>query len=300
MKQGVRVVIEDAKALAGIQEKEKDLMKEQIELILKAGANVVLTTKGIDDMALKYFVEAGVIAVRRVLKSDLRRIAKATGATLLLTLADLEGNLAFDSSMLGTADQVSQERFSDEELIIIRGTKFSKSSSVILRGPSPLMLDEMERAFHDCLCVVKRTLESNQVVPGGGATEAALSIYLENFATTLGSREQLAIVQFAEAMLVIPKTLAQNAALDCIDMIAKLQAHHAASQNDPSKKHFAQYGLDLQGGTIRDNVKAGVLEPAMIKIKAIQFATEAAISILRIDDVIKLDPKQEPEDHHDH
>ena len=116
-------------------------------------------------------------------------------------------------------------------------------------------------------------------------------------------------------MLVIPKTLAQNAALDCIDMIAKLQAHHAASQNDPSKKHFAQYaqhsscryalssfryGLDLQGGTIRDNVKAGVLEPAMIKIKAIQFATEAAISILRIDDVIKLDPKQEPEDHHDH
>ncbi len=146
---------------------------------------MVLTTKGIDDLCLKEFVEAGAIAVRRCRKEDLRRIAKATGGTLVSSLANLEGEESFEPSYLGIADEVSQERISDDELILIKGTKVVSSSSIVLRGANDYMLDEMERALHDTLSIIKRTLESGSVVPGGGAVESALSIYLENFATTL-------------------------------------------------------------------------------------------------------------------
>jgi len=214
----------------------------------------------------------------------------------MLTLADLEGGESFDAALLGQAEEVAQERVADEELILIKGCKTSKTSSIILRGPSSFMLDEMERSLHDALCVIKRTLESKTVVPGGGAVEAALSIYLEDFATSLGSREQLAIAEFAEALLVIPKTLAVNAAQDSTDLVAKLRAYHNTAQTDDKKKEFSMCGLDLQNGKVRNNLKAGVLEPAMSKVKSMQFATEAAITILRIDDLITLNPRPEPED----
>ncbi|KAH7864491.1 hypothetical protein Vadar_030105 [Vaccinium darrowii] len=202
------------------------MTKERIEKLLKAGANVVLTTKGIDDMALKYFVEAGAIAVRRVQKEDIRHERKRL--------------------ILGHADEVVEERIADDDIILIKGTKTSSAVSLILRGANDSMLDEMERALHDSLSIVKRTLESNTVVVGGGAVEAALSVYLENLATTLGSREQLAIAEFAEAW----------------DWI---------SQRELS---------------------------AMSKVKILQFATEAAITILRIDDMIRLvkDESQNGED----
>lgn len=147
----------------------------------------MLTTKGIDDMCLKEFVEAGAMAVRRCRKEDLRRIAKATGGTLVSSLANLEGEESFEPSYLGTAEEVVQERISDDELILVKGTKVVSSSSIILRGANDYMLDEMERALHDVLSILKQTLESGAVVPGGGAVESALSIYLENFATTLVS-----------------------------------------------------------------------------------------------------------------
>ncbi|VEN33689.1 unnamed protein product [Callosobruchus maculatus] len=150
----------------------------------------------------------------------------------------------------------------------------------------------MERSVHDALCVVKRVLESKSVVTGGGSVEAALSIYLENFATTLSSREQLAIAEFARSLLVVPKTLAVNAALDATDLVAKLRAYQNSSQTKKDHAHLKYVGLDLLEGTVRDNKKAGVLEPTMSKIKSIKFATEAAITILRIDDMIKLDPEQ--------
>ena len=156
--------------------------------ILAAGANVILTTKGIDDLCLKEFVEAGAMAVRRCRKEDLRRIAKATGATLVASLANLEGEETFEASNLGQAEEVVQERISDDELILIKGTKEVNCSSIILRGANDYMLDEMERALHDTLSIIKRTLESGSVVPGGGAVETALSIYLENFAQTLVRR----------------------------------------------------------------------------------------------------------------
>lgn len=166
-----------------------------------------------------------------------------------------------------------------------------------MRGANDFFLDEIERSLHDSLCVIKRVLESNNVVAGGGAVEVALSIFLDDYARTLGSREQLAIAEFSEALLVIPKTLAINAAKDATDLIAKLRVFHNASQKseDEAKKELKYSGLDLVNGKVRNNLKAGVLEPAISKIKSLKFATEAAITILRIDDMIKLAPKEAEE-----
>ncbi|GAB2251670.1 hypothetical protein Droror1_Dr00004517 [Drosera rotundifolia] len=288
MQLGVQVLVNDPRELEKICQREADMTKERIDKLLKAGANVILTAKGIDDMALKYFVEAGAIAVRRVRKEDMRHIAKATGATLVSTFADMEGEETFESSFLGTADEVVEERVADDDVILIKGTKTSSAASLILRGANDFMLDEMERALHDALSIVKRTLESNTVVAGGGAVEAALSVYLEYLATTLGSREQLAIAEFAESLLIIPKVLAVNAAKDATELVAKLRAYHHTVQTKADKQHLSSMGLDLYKGTVWNNLEAGVIEPAMSKVKIIQFATEAAITILRIDDMIKL------------
>lgn len=288
MQMGVQVLVTDPKELEKIRQRELDITKERIEKMLKAGANVILTTKGIDDMALKYFVEAKAIALRRVSKEDMRHVAKATGATQIITFADMEGGETFDASLLGNAEEVTEERVSDDDVILIKGAKSSRAVSIVLRGANDYMLDEMERSIHDSLSIVKRTLESNAVVAGGGAVEAALSVYLENLATTLGSREQLAIAEFAEALLVIPKVLSVNAAKDSTELVAKLRAYHHNAQTKADKQHLAGTGLDLVKGVVRNNIEAGVIEPAMSKVKIIQFATEAAITILRIDDMIKL------------
>ncbi|XP_028404304.1 T-complex protein 1 subunit alpha-like [Dendronephthya gigantea] len=293
MQLGVSVVVEDPDKLEAIRKRESDITKERIEKILATGANVVLVSGGIDDLCLKYFVEAGAMAIRRCKKQDLKRIARATGATMVLTLTNLEGEESFDASMLGQAEEVTQERISDDELVLIKGPKARSAASIILRGANDFMLDEMERSLHDALCVVKRVLDSKKVVPGGGAVEAALSIYLENFATSLGSREQLAIAEFANSLLAIPKTLAVNAAKDSTELVAKLRAYHNTSQTNNDKVNFKWMGLDLVEGTIRDSKNAGVLEPVVCKVKSLKFATEAAITILRIDDMIKLDKKQE-------
>ncbi|KAJ9563691.1 LOW QUALITY PROTEIN: hypothetical protein OSB04_008851 [Centaurea solstitialis] len=292
MQLGVQVLVTDPRELEKIRQREADMTKERIEKLLKAGANVVLTTKGIDDMALKYFVEAGAIAVRRVRKEDLRHVAKATGATAVSTFADMEGEETFDSSFLGYADEVVEERIADDDVIMIKGTKTSSAVSLILRGANDYMLDEMDRALHDALCIVKRTLESNTVVAGGGAVEAALSVYLEYLATTLGSREQLAIAEFAES-LFLPSMLQRT------QLIAKLRAYHHTAQTKADKKHLSSMGLDLVKGTVRNNLEAGVIEPAMSKVKILQFATEAAITILRIDDMIRL-VKDESQDGQDY
>jgi T-complex protein 1 subunit alpha len=187
MKLGVQITVEDPQQLEKIREREAGIVLERVEMILKAGANVVFTTKGIDDLVLKLFVERGAMAVRRCKKEDLRRIAKATGASLISTLSDLTGEEKFDASNLGHAEEVVQERISDDECILVKGTKVHTSASIILRGPNDYQLDEMERSVHDSLSVVKRTLESGSIVPGGGAAETALHIYLEEFAVTVVS-----------------------------------------------------------------------------------------------------------------
>merc|ERR1711977_325049 len=230
MKLGVHITIDDPQQLEEIRKREAGIVMDRVEMILKSGANVVFTTKGIDDLCLKLFIEKGAMGVRRCKKEDLRRIAKATGATLISSLSDLNGDEKFDASSLGHAEEVSQERISDDECILVKGTKVHTSASIILRGSNDYQLDEMERSVHDSLCAVKRTLESGSIVPGGGAVETALHIYLEEFAGTVGSREQLAIGEFAQALLVIPKTLAVNAAKDSSELVAQLRSRHALSQ----------------------------------------------------------------------
>jgi len=294
MAMGVEVTVTDLAEIDNIRQREMDITKERIMKIIGAGANVILTTKGIDDLCLKYFVEAGCVAARRCGKEDLRRLAKATGGKVVTTMADMEGNESFDPAMLGTCESFREERVGDGEMLYACGCK-GGATTIVLRGANEYMLDEMDRSLHDALCVVKRMLESNTLVAGGGAVEAALSVKLEDFSHTIEGREQLAIQEFAEALLVIPKVLAVNAAKDATELVARLRATHAKSQtgggaSDPNLKY---YGLDLIGGEIRDNLKAGVVEPAISKIKSLRFATEAAITILRIDDRIILNADQQ-------
>ncbi|KAI9794391.1 MAG: T-complex protein 1 subunit alpha [Peltula sp. TS41687] len=315
MKLGVNITIDDPQQLEQIRQREAGMVLERVEMILKAGANVVFTTKGIDDLVLKLFVEKGAMAVRRCKKEDLRRIAKATGATLVSSLSDLNGDERFEASSLGHAEEVVQERISDDECILVKGTKVHTSASIILRGPNDYQLDEMERSVHDALSAVKRTLESGSIIPGGGAVETALHIHLEEFAGTMGSREQLAIGEFAQALLVVPKTLAVNAAKDSSELIAQLRSRHALSQRTQEgdakkesqkvlaqKKDYRNYGLDLLHGKVVDSIKMGVLEPSVSKVKQLKSAVEACIAIMRIDTIIKLDPERRGggEDEHDH
>ncbi|KAE8739692.1 hypothetical protein FOCC_FOCC014786 [Frankliniella occidentalis] len=266
-------MVTDPEKLEAIRDREADITKERVQKILAAGANVILCSGGIDDLCLKYFVEAGAMAVRRVKKSDLKRIAKATGAHFLTSLTNMDGEESFEASSVGEAAEVVQDMICDDELILIKGPKARTASSIILRGPNDFYCDEMERSIHDSLCVVKRVLESKAVVAGGGAVEAALSIYLENFATSLSSREQLAIAEFAKSLLVIPKTLSVNAAQDATDLVAKLRSYHNSSQTKVDHANLKWIGLDLTEGVVRDNRKA---------------TSEAASTILRIGGMMKL------------
>ncbi|XP_047531854.1 T-complex protein 1 subunit alpha [Vanessa atalanta] len=299
MKLGVQVLVSDPEKLEAIRARELDITKERLQKILATGVNVILCSGGIDDLCLKYFVEAGAMGVRRCKKADLKRIAKATGATFLTSLTNMDGEEVFEANMIGEAAEVVQEQICDDQLILIKGPSARTAASIILRGPTDAYCDEMERSAHDALCAVRRVLESGRLTPGGGAVEAALSIYLDNFATTLSSREQLAIAAFAQSLLVIPKTLAVNAARDATDLVAKLRAYHNSSQTKVEHANLKWVGLDLNEGVLRDNLAAGVLEPAISKIKSLKFATEAAITILRIDDMIKLDPEQKGKSYED-
>eukprot|EP00439_Symbiodinium_sp_Y106_P005143 s6049_g1.t1 len=282
MSMNVNIVIDDPEELerAGASCDVASLVKEKIQKILDTGVNAIFTTKGIDDFAMKYLVEAGVMGVRRVDKKDIKRIAKVTGAQVLLTLATVEGDEAFDASYAGSADEVINERVGDNDFVFIKGCKASKACSILLRGANEFMLEEASRSVHDALCAVSRTLESNAV----------------DHARTFDTYEQWAIAEFAEALLTIPKTLAINAALDAIDLLAALRVRHHASQqaSDPKKKDYKWYGLDLINGTVRNQVVNGVLEPMVSKLKSLKFATEAAITILRIDDLVRIAP--DPQD----
>jgi len=288
LKFGIQMIITDPNELEGMRQTEIEAVTKKCQLVIDSGANVVLTTGGIDDIAVQYFVERGIIAIRRIPKRKLRVIAKLTGGQLITNLSNMEGTDVLDASSLGSADKIETKRVGDRDVTFIMGCSSTAAQTILLRGPNYYMLDEIERSLHDSLCVVKRVLESKRVVPGGGAVEAALSVYLEHVAESMASREQLAIAEFAQALLIIPKTLALNGAFDATDLVAQLRGFHNAAQSDETRKKKYMYtGLNLENGRARDNLAAGVLEPSMSKIKAIKFATEAAVTILRIDDSIK-------------
>jgi len=296
---GTQIVIKDADKLEGVRDMEFEISRRHIELIIGAGANVVLTTGGIDDMAQKYLVEAGVFGVRRVEMDDLKRIAKLTKATIVTSMADMEGNESFDPANLGIAADVKEERIGEDHYVIISNGVGRSAGSILIRGPNTHVIGEVERSVHDALCAVSKTLESQAVVPGGGCVEVALSCYLEEYAKTISGKEQLAVAAFSKALLSIPKQLCLNSALDATELVAKLRAAHAQAQRKDTeqavKDDLRHYGLDLKGGCVRNNLKAGVLEPVVSKMKSLSFATEAAVTILRIDDNIVLNPEQKDE-----
>lgn len=205
----------------------------------------------------------------------------------------MDGEEEFDASSLGHCDLVEEERVGDNEFIFIRGAKEARASTLLLRGANDYMLEETERSIHDALMAVSKTAESNSVVPGAGACETALSLHLDEYSRTLDSKEQLAVSAFAEALMVIPTTLCMNAACDAIDMTSKLRVAHHSARNDPGKRDMKYTGLDLVKGGLRNSLSSGVLEPMVSKLKSLKFATEAAITIIRIDDLIKLDPEEQ-------
>jgi len=272
---GTSVLVEDPKNLEKIRQRECDILKERVQSIIAAGANVILTTGALDDIAAKYMVDKQVIGIRRVEKNDLKRIARATGATMVTTLARTDGTEGFEKEYLGTAAAVYEDAIGDNDHIFIQIDKNDKGSvaTLIVRGANEFMTEEMDRSIHDALCVLKRTFESGRVVAGGGAVEAALSVFLTKYSNTLSSSEQIPIVEYAESLLVIPKVLSLNAAQDATELVSKLKALHSAQQDEPENEKYKNVqfvGLDLINGKVRNNLKEGVLEPLVSKVKCIR------------------------------
>jgi len=253
-------------------DEEEHMVHTMVDKVVKSGATVLFCQKGIDDVAQHYLAKAGILAARRLKKSDIENLARATGAEIVNSID------AITSKDLGTAGLVEERKVSGDEMIYVSKCKDPKAVSLIVRGGTEHVVDELERAIHDALMVVSVVVEGKKIVAGGGAPETELSLQLRRYAAQQGGRAQLAIEAFAAALEVIPKSLAENAGLDPIDMLVAIRAAHEAG-----KKNF---GLDVYQAKPVDMLKAGVVEPLRVKTQAISSAAEAAVMILRIDDVI--------------
>jgi thermosome len=258
--------------LQAFLDEEERMVHAMVDTVIKSKANVLFCQKGIDDIAQHYLVKAGVLAVRRVKKSDIENLARATGANLISSID------AVTAKDLGSAGLVEEKTVSGDQMIYVSKCKNPKAVSIIVRGGTVHVVDELERAIHDALMVVGVVVEGKKIVAGGGAPETELSLRLREYAASVGGRGQLAIEAFASALEIIPRTLAENAGLDAIDMLVAIRAAHEAG-----KKNF---GLDVEAGKPADMLKAGVVEPLRVKTQAISSAAEAAVMILRIDDII--------------
>jgi thermosome len=254
-------------------DEEEHMIRRMVEKITNSGANVLICQKGIDDLAQHFLSKAGIMAVRRVKKSDIEKLAKATGGMIFTNLDDVT------TEKLGYAGLVEERKIMNDSWIFIEKCKDPKSVVVLIRGGTELIVDEVDRAVHDALCVIRDVVEDQKIVGGGGAPELETAIQLRKYAQTLGGREQLAVEVFADCLDIVPKTLAENAGLDQIEILMKLRASHQAGNK------FAAIDLDT-GEIIKDMMTAGVVEPTAVKIQAIKSSTEAASMILRIDDVI--------------
>jgi len=275
------IQITSPEQLKAFLDEEERILKEMVEKIKESGANVVFCQKGIDDLAQHYLAKAGILAVRRVKKSDMEKLSRATGAKIVTKIDSIS------AEDLGKAELVEERKVGDDRMVFVEGCENPKSVTILLQGGTEHVVDELERGMNDMLHVVANVLEEKKILPGGGAPEIELSLRLREFASTLSGREQLAAEAFAEAMEIIPKTLAENAGLDPIDAIVDLKAAH--ERGDKSA------GLNVFTGEVVDMVKEGVIEPLKVKIQAIRSATEAAVMILRIDDVIAAKKMSEEE-----
>ena len=254
-----------------IAEEEKTL-KDMVECVKKAGANVVFCQKGIDDLAQHYFAREGIYACRRVKKSDMERLGKSTGASIISKISEMT------AEDLGYADTVELKFVGDEQMTFINGCKNPKTVSVLVRGGTQHVADEVERSLVDAWSVVKVCLEDGMIVTGGGSAAMEIAMGVRDYAASVGGREQIAIEAVASAMEIIPTTLAENAGLDPINMVIEMRKQHKAG------KKFA--GINPFTGKVEDMMKLNVIEPIRIGKQAINSATDAAVMILRIDDVI--------------
>ena len=265
------ITITDPAQMQAFIEQEEKMVKDMVDKVVGAGANVLFAQKGIDDLAQHYLSKAGVLAVRRVKKSDIEKLSRATGANVVTNLDDLT------EDDLGIAGTVEERKISGEDMIFVEECSGAKSVTLFVRGSTKHIVDEIVRAIEDAIGVVAATVEDDKVVAGGGAPEIAMAKKLKDYAESISGREQLAVNAFAEALEIVPKTLAENAGLDSIDSLVDLRA---------AQEDSFYMGLDVFTGEVADMKEAGVIEPKRVKKQAIQSASEAAEMILRIDDVI--------------
>lgn len=268
-----KINITDPEQLRSFLEEERHMLQEMVEQVKKAGVNVVLCQKGIDDIVQHYLAKAGILAARRVKESDMEKLARATGGKIVTNIKDL---MVKD---LGLAALVEERKIAGEEMIFIEGCKDPKAVSLLVRGGTEHVVDEVERAAHDAISVVSAAVEDGKIVPGGGAPEIEVAKGLREYADTVGGREALAVDAFADAIEIIPRTLAENAGLDPIDKLVQLRAAH-------EKKDGKDIGIDVISGEVTNTLKFGIVEPLRVKTQAIKSASEVAEMILRIDDVI--------------
>jgi thermosome len=264
--------ITDPNQLQAFLDEEERMLRDMVEKVKASGANVLFCQKGIDDLAQHFLAKEGIFAVRRVKKSDMEKLSRATGARIVTSIDDLS------SDDLGYAGVVEEVKIGDDEMVFVRECRDPKSVSILIRGGSEHITSEVERAIEDCLGVVPAAIRDKKIVPGGGAPEIEVASKLRDYAKTVGGREQLAIEAFADALEVIPRALAENAGLDPIDMLVDLRSRH--------EKEGPNYGLNVYKGEAVDMLKEGVVEPLRVKTQAIASASEVAVMILRIDDVI--------------
>jgi thermosome len=281
-----KIHIQTPEQIQAFLKEEQRMLQEMVEKIKEVGANVVVCQKGIDDVAQHFLAKAGILAVRRVKESDMEKLSRATGGKIVTSIKELT------PADLGEAELVEERKISGEKMTFIEGCKNPKSVSILVRGGAEHVVDEAERAIHDALCVLSVALEEGKIVGGGGAPELEVAKAVRSLAESVGGKEALAINAFADAMEVIPQTLAENAGLDPIDILTQLRAEH--------EKPGSQFmGIDVVSGKVTDTFKAGIIEPLKVKVQAITSASEAAEMILRIDDVIaagKLEKEKEKEE----
>jgi len=274
-----KIHITDPEQLKAFLDEEENMLRKMVDKIVATGANVVLCQKGIDDIAQHYLSKAKILAARRVKKSDMEKLARATGGKVFTNLDDLS------TSDLGHAGLVEERKIAEDKMIFVEECKNPKAVSLLVRGGTEHVVDEVERGVHDGICVVAAAVEDSKVVAGGGAPEVEVAKQLREYAETVGGREALAINAFANAVEVIPRTLAESAGLDRIDILVDLHAKH----EKPNGKNL---GLNVFECKVADMAEIGVVEPLRVKTQAIKSASEAAIMIMRIDDVIASSKKE--------
>jgi thermosome len=267
-----RIQIQDPTQLQAFLDEEESMLRKMVEKVKKSGANVLICQKGIDDLAQHFLSKEGIYAVRQVKKSDMDKLAKATGAIVVANLYELS------PKDLGFAGNVEEQKIGDDKMTFVTDCKNPKAVSVLIRGSTEHVVDELDRGMHDALFVVKVALEDGKLTSGGGAAATTIAMALRDYASTVGGREQMAIEAYANAVEIIPKTLAENAGLDPIDMMIEMRRVH--------KKGDKNAGVDVFTGKVVDMIKNNVIEPLRVSVQEIQASTEAATMILRIDDII--------------